>query len=75
MITDRDALKEFLVSEGIPTMIYYPVPMHAQKAFSINGDFPVSDKLCDTVISLPMHTELTIEEQDFICNKIRKFYN
>jgi dTDP-4-amino-4,6-dideoxygalactose transaminase len=56
-------------------MIYYPVPMHAQKAFKIKGNFPVSDKLCETVISLPMHTELTREEQDFICDKIKAFYN
>lgn len=72
---DRAALKEYLANEGIPTMIYYPIPMHAQKAFSINGDFPVSDKLCETVISLPMHTELTREEQDFICHKIRTYFN
>lgn len=72
---NRDELRSFLANEGIPTMIYYPVPMHAQKAFEAHGDFPVSDSLAKTVISLPMHTELTREQQVVICNKIRKFYS
>ncbi len=72
---DRDQLKAFLLQHGIPSMIYYPIPMHAQKAYRINGNFPVSDNLCQTVISLPMHTELTEAEQDYICDKIRQFYN
>lgn len=72
---DRNALKKYLANENIPTMIYYPVPMHAQKAFNVSGNFPVSDKLCEKVISLPMHTELTKDEQDIICNKIKEFFN
>jgi dTDP-4-amino-4,6-dideoxygalactose transaminase len=71
----RDELKEFLAKESIPTMIYYPVPMHSQKAFHIGGNFPVSDKLCKTVLSLPMDTEIKEKEQDFICERIKQFYN
>ena len=54
-------------------MIYYPVPMHAQKAFQAEGDFTISNQLAKTVISLPMHTELTEAEQDYICGAIENF--
>jgi UDP-2-acetamido-2-deoxy-ribo-hexuluronate aminotransferase len=70
---NRDELKNYLAAEGIPTMIYYPVPMHGQKAFHIKGHFPVSDALSKSVLSLPMHTELKEEEQDYICDKIGAF--
>ena len=63
--SDRDALKEHLENEGIPAMIYYPVPLHVQKAYQHLGyketDFPVTVMLCNEVLSLPMHTELTEE--------------
>ena len=71
---DRDQLKAFLSQHGIPSMVYYPIPMHAQKAYKVDGNFPVSDKLCNTVLSLPMHTELTHDEQDFVCSKIKQFF-
>jgi UDP-2-acetamido-2-deoxy-ribo-hexuluronate aminotransferase len=71
---DRDALKNYLASGGIPTMIYYPVPMHAQKAFQAKGSFPVSDYLSKSVLSLPMHTELTQEEQNYVCDTIKAFF-
>jgi UDP-2-acetamido-2-deoxy-ribo-hexuluronate aminotransferase len=70
---DRDALKNYLADQGIPSMIYYPVPMHAQKAFHAKGKFPVSDALAKSVLSIPMHTELTTNEQDYICDKIQAF--
>lgn len=58
----RDALRAELGKLGIPTMIYYPIPLHQQKAFdSANyskGSFPVSEALCDVVLSLPIHTEM-----------------
>jgi len=54
----------------IPVAVYYPIPLHLQKAFASlgyrKGDFPVSEKLSECVISLPMHTELTEEQQRFI---------
>jgi dTDP-4-amino-4,6-dideoxygalactose transaminase len=70
----RDELKKFLSDKGVPSMIYYPVPMHGQKAYKAGGSFPVSDSLAQTVLSLPMHTELKTEEQDYICTSIKEFY-
>jgi UDP-2-acetamido-2-deoxy-ribo-hexuluronate aminotransferase len=70
----RDELKKYLGEKGIPTMVYYPIPVHAQKAYKTEGNFPVSDTLKDSVLSLPMHTELEIEEQEYICEQIMNFY-
>jgi UDP-2-acetamido-2-deoxy-ribo-hexuluronate aminotransferase len=70
----RDELKDFLASKKIPTMIYYPVGMHNQKAYKSSGDFKVSDALCKAVISLPMHTELSEEQQNYIVESIKEFY-
>jgi UDP-2-acetamido-2-deoxy-ribo-hexuluronate aminotransferase len=74
---DRLELRDFLMRKGVPAMIYYPVPLHLQKAYLDerykNGDFPVTEKLCETVISLPMHTELTNEIQDFIIETVKSF--
>ncbi len=70
----RDELAEYFKKEKIPFGIYYPVPLHLQKAYSgygfKKGDFPVSEKLCKKVISLPMHTELDEELQNFIVKKL-----
>lgn len=74
----RDALKEWLAKQEIPSMIYYPVPLNEQDAFTsisrVAGSLDVSKKLCDTVLSLPIHTEMTIEQQDFIISAIKRFY-
>ena len=70
----RDELKSHLASKGIPSMIYYPVGMHNQKAYKMEGNFQVSDKLCRTVLSLPMHTELKEEQQLYIIETIKEFY-
>ena len=63
---DRDKLREGLAERGIPAMIYYPVPLHQQKAYLDprykDGDFPVAEKLAACVLSLPMHTELDDEQ-------------
>lgn len=72
--TDRDGLKDYLASKGIPAMIYYPVAMHAQKAFKTRGKFPVSDMLTQKVLSLPMHTELSVVQQDYICTEIENYF-
>ena len=76
---DRDALKLHLETLGIPSMIYYPVPAHKQKMFEAFGggdyDLPISDWLTERVISLPMHTELEKEQQDFIVKNILDFVN
>jgi len=74
----RDGLAEFLKQKGIPHGIYYPVPLHLQKAFAMSGgkkgDFPVSERAAAEVISLPMHTELTEEQMNFITGAIREYY-
>jgi len=75
----RDAFQEYMKSEGIPTIIYYPLPVHLQKAYVqygyVRGDFPVSEKLCDEIISLPIHTEMDPAEQEFIIETTLKFFN
>jgi len=75
---DRNLLQEFLAQNNIPSMIYYPVPLHLSKAykkFGFNvGDFPVSESLAKEVLSLPMHTELDEEQQMFIIDKVMNFF-
>ncbi|WP_139956742.1 DegT/DnrJ/EryC1/StrS family aminotransferase [Flavicella sediminum] len=74
---DRDALHAHLNENNIPNAIYYPVPLHSQKAYADEryneGDFAVTNQLIKTVISLPMHTELEEEQQDYIINTILNF--
>jgi UDP-2-acetamido-2-deoxy-ribo-hexuluronate aminotransferase len=74
---DRTALREFLANKGIPAMIYYPIPLHMQKAYKDDrykaGDFPVTEKLCASVLSLPMHTELDEETLKFITDSVLEF--
>ncbi len=74
---DRNALQEHLLSHGVPAMIYYPVPLHLQKAYIDpryqEGDFPVTEDLCRRVISLPMHSELDEEQLEFITHKVLQF--
>ena len=70
----RDALKQYLAEKGIPSMIYYPVPAHLQPAYQYldykEGDFPVAEQLCREVLSLPMHTELSENQLQYICKTI-----
>ncbi len=76
---DRKALIEYLATKGIPAMIYYPVPLHMQKAYLDPryrpGDFPVTEQLCASVFSLPMHTELDEEQLTFITGHVLEFVN
>jgi len=75
----RDALHQYLADNGVPSMIYYPVPCHKQKMFEAFGgssfDLPVTDWLTERVISLPIHTELDEEQQTFIISKVLEFLN
>jgi UDP-2-acetamido-2-deoxy-ribo-hexuluronate aminotransferase len=75
---ERDKFREYLKNHEIPTMIYYPVPMHLQKAYTgygyKPGDMPVSEELCTSVLSIPMHTELTPDQQGYICDTIHSFF-
>lgn len=75
----RDGLAAFLKAEGVPHAVYYPVPLHLQKAYEAagfrRGDFPVAETAAEEVISLPMHSELTAEQQAFVADRIRRFYS
>jgi dTDP-4-amino-4,6-dideoxygalactose transaminase len=75
----RDNLKAYLQENGIPSMIYYPIPLHEQKAYleflDEDMDYPISSSLCDSVLSLPMHTHLKLEEQEYIIHHIQTFFS
>ena len=70
-------MQNYLQLKGVPAMIYYPVPIHTQNAYGPerfnHDDFPVTNKLCKTVISLPMHTELSEEQLLFICEAVKSY--
>lgn len=72
--TDRDALRARLAERDIPAMIYYPVPLHQQKAYLDpryeKGDFPIAERLASCVLSLPMHTELDEEQLSYITSNV-----
>ena len=74
---DRDGLNQFLAENGIPSMIYYPVPAHRQKMFDAFGGssyvLKTTDWLTERVISLPMHTELDQEQLNFITGKVLEY--
>ena len=75
----RDALQAHLQEAGIPSMVYYPVPLYAQAAFRGTAanridQLPVTELLCREVISLPMHSELDPDTLDYICDAIRGFF-
>ena len=75
----RDELKNYLAEKGVPSMIYYPLPLQDQEAFkSITRsaeDLTISKDIANSVLSLPIHTEMTYEEQDLILNTIKEFYS
>lgn len=76
---DRDALQEHLNANDIPNAIYYPIPLHHQKPYANtrynDADFKTTNQLVKSVISLPMHTELETEQQDYIIETILNFLN
>ena len=75
---DRDGLMQHLLDKGIPCAIYYPIPLHSQKAYLDSrykeADFPVTNQLVKEVISLPMHTELDDEQIKFITDSVKEFF-
>ncbi|NEN25532.1 DegT/DnrJ/EryC1/StrS family aminotransferase [Cryomorpha ignava] len=74
---DRETLRTYLMDRDVPAMIYYPVPLHLQKAYRDEryneGDFPVTENLCENVISLPMQTELSTEQLTHITESVKSF--
>lgn len=75
----RDALKKYLQVKGVPSMVYYPVPLHLQNAYLKYGyragDFPVAESLCKKVLSLPIHTEMKKEDQEYIIQSVLSFFS
>ncbi len=73
----RDDLQQYLKEKGIPSMVYYPLPLHKQTAFygfsRIGSVLSVSEKLVQSVLSLPIHTEMTDEEVDYIIETVRNY--
>ena len=74
---NRDILMKYLLDNGISTLIHYPVPIHLQRCYEYlgykKGDFPVTEKIADQELSLPMFSELKIEEVEYISKKINEF--
>jgi dTDP-4-amino-4,6-dideoxygalactose transaminase len=74
----RDALKSFLEEKGIASMIYYPLPVHEQEGYKwiarISGNLNESSRLCKEVLSLPIHSEMSVETQMFIIEAIGQFF-
>ena len=74
----RNELQQYLLELGIPSMIYYPLPLYKQEAFQqfVSADFKLdtTEKLCNEVLSLPIHTEMDIDQMNFICRSIQNFF-
>jgi dTDP-4-amino-4,6-dideoxygalactose transaminase len=74
---DRDALQKHLSDKGIANAVYYPVPLHMQKAYQDaryqEGDFPITEKLASEVMSLPIHTEFTEEQLKYVTDAVLEF--
>ncbi len=73
---DRDMIRKALSDKGIPSMVYYPRPMHQQKAYAsprfVDKDFPISIRLSESVLSLPIHTEMDEEQLNYIVNAVKE---
>src|SRR5207249_3968623 len=74
----RDELRAFLTEQGIPTEIYYPCPLHLQKAFSYlgykPGQFPEAERASREVLALPIYPELRRDQQELVVETITRFY-
>jgi dTDP-4-amino-4,6-dideoxygalactose transaminase len=73
---DRDNIQKALAEKGIASAVYYPLPVYRQKAYRQSdchaADFPVTELLSKTVLSLPMHTELSAGQVEYICHSLKK---
>ena len=77
LVEDRDALQKFLGDNGVATGLHYPLPLHLQKAYEHlgykKGDFPVTERVAGTLLSLPMYPELTRPQIEYVVELIKKF--
>lgn len=75
----RAELQKFLLEKGIPSMIYYPLPLYKQEAFQqfvdSNFELSITESLCDEVLSLPIHTEMELESMEYVCSQVKLFFN
>jgi len=76
---DRDRLRKYLADNGISTEIYYPIPFHLQECFSYlghkEGDFPEAERAAKETLALPVYPELTIEQKEYIVEKLKEFFS
>ena len=76
-VPKRNELQEYLKTQGIFTGIHYPIPLHLQKAMEFLGykvgDFPVTERITNEILSLPMYAELTDDEIETIVSMVKKF--
>jgi len=76
---DRDKLRKYLADNGISTEIYYPIPFHLQECFSYlghkEGDFPEAERAAKETLTLPVYPELTIEQKEYIVEKLKEFFS
>jgi len=76
---DRDRLQVYLRECGVGTEVYYPLPLHLQSCFSDlghgRGDFPVSERLAEEVLALPVNPEVSSEDVEYVCESIKSFYS
>jgi dTDP-4-amino-4,6-dideoxygalactose transaminase len=73
----RDELQEFLAGRGVPTIIYYPLPLHLQKVYADlghrPGDFPAAESVSKTILPLPIYPELTDDQVEYVIEMVRQF--
>ena len=72
---NREKFQSYLLQNGVPTMIYYPIPLHQQKAYRdySNKSLPVAEKVSKQIISLPIHPEMDLQQMEFIGKKIKNY--
>jgi len=74
----RNGLMRYLNENGVATGLHYPVPLHLQNCFKYlgykKGDFPVSEELAETGLSLPMFAEMSVVQTEYVCDKIKAFF-
>ncbi len=76
---DQNKFREFLAQKGIPTNIYYPIPVHLQKGYEEygyrKGDLKITEHMCENTVSFPIHTEMDDKVLEYICNSVEEFIN
>jgi dTDP-4-amino-4,6-dideoxygalactose transaminase len=74
----RDELQKYLSENGVGTGLHYPIPLHLQKAYADlgygEGDFPITEKVANEILSLPLYPQLTDEQIEYVSSKIKQFH-